>query len=161
MGQRIVAEAPTKVDPGKGSVLLTTRGYATPDAEPMLVKKQVTILEPEGPWIRRVTMEGYESTPDKMPLAWNTPVTIEGKKIKLEEGDKLLTELHEDGVCVDKGTYTTRIEENTDGKIVIDGLTIDSPQQRTDGDWYNAETYFVIVKADGTRIAHPVTFGEG
>ena len=44
MGQRIVAEAAADADPGKGAILLTTRGYATPDAEPMLVKKTVTVL---------------------------------------------------------------------------------------------------------------------
>ena len=49
MGQRIVAEAAADADPGKGAILLTTRGYATPDADLMLVKKQVTVIAPTGP----------------------------------------------------------------------------------------------------------------
>ena len=44
MGQRIVAEAPVDADVGRGAILLTTRGYATPDVEPMLVKKPVTVV---------------------------------------------------------------------------------------------------------------------
>ena len=57
MGQRIVAEAPADADPGKGAILLTTRGYATPDAEPMLVKKLVTVVKgvPTVPTVTNVT----------------------------------------------------------------------------------------------------------
>ena len=58
MGQRIVAEAPAGVTPGKGAVLLSTRGYATPDGETVQLKKQVTVLPDRGPKPLAVSQDG-------------------------------------------------------------------------------------------------------
>lgn len=54
-------EAMSEPSPGKGHVLLTTRGYATPDAKPETLKKPVTVVAGSGTPVPAPDDESFRS----------------------------------------------------------------------------------------------------
>ena len=125
MGQRIVAEAPADVDPGKGAVLLMTRGYATPDAEPDLVKKPVTVIAVAPKvTIEKVRNDNDASQPgDRMTGATST-FTVFGKG--LASGgtlpDVTVEAKTETGDWTDLSAGLTRTGDADAIRVELDGL---------------------------------------
>lgn len=76
-GQRLTAHLVDSPAPGKATLVLTSRGYNTPDGELVTLRKNVTIAEGPGPRIVSVLGEGLK--PGELNIS--ATITVTGKNL--------------------------------------------------------------------------------
>jgi len=157
MGQRIDANFSSVAASGTYWMVLTTRGYATPDATPQAYRKKVEVLAPAtAPTITNAQTPGKPA--GTVMLEENTPFTITGTNLG-QPGDVWWTELYEDGELVDKGNMTAKgkVVSATSTTVNLSGPWWDG--DRPDGSWLEVypNTKIVLVRG-GVRTEFPMTF---
>ena len=97
LGKFITAHLPAALPPGKGRVVLTTRGKRTPEGEPRPLPKSVTILAGETPPGPAPTLTGINSPEQESPgIEWDSGLEMHGTGLALGSGDKVEAKLEGD-----------------------------------------------------------------